>query len=143
MLVEFTFSASQTCNDIELDVKYLDQCWHVPCTTDAQNISFEIANHMQDQPQQIFLSMTGKSAAHTSIDSQGNIVNDIVMKVNSIVFDQIDVTDIFCSGQLIYTHDCNGNVPTFVDEFYGIIGCNGIIQIDFSTPIHLWFLKQI
>jgi hypothetical protein len=29
------------------------------------------------------------------------------------------------------------------DEFYGIIGCNGTVDIAFDTPISLWFIKHL
>jgi hypothetical protein len=143
MLVELVFSANQVCDDIKLYVRYLDRSWIVDCTTDTQTISLEIPDGPMNQQHQIVLEMTGKSSAHTSIDDQGNIIKDIMFNIDSIVFDQIDVHEIFCNGKQIYTHDFNGTQQEFLDDFYGKIGCNGTVVIDFTTPIHLWFLEHI
>jgi hypothetical protein len=86
--------------------------------------------------------MHGKNQTHTVVDSNNLIVSDCTVLVEHITFDGIDITDLYAKGKKCYTHDFNGTQPEFTDEFYGIMGCNGTVTIDFYTPIHIWLLEN-
>ena len=52
------------------------------------------------------------------------------------------VTDLYVNGNPCYYHvgsNNNQNGPTLTDEFYGFIGLNGEVQIEFTTPMWHWF----
>lgn len=145
MLIELILSSNVDCNDIatkiNLDAKNITS---VPCLKLAQKILIDVDEDTEDSINRILtVTLTGKSHKHTQIDDNDNIISDVVVNIDSIVFDEIDVTELFCSGQEIYQHDFNGTTDPFIDEFYGIIGCNGTISIAFTTPIYLWFLQQL
>ena len=90
----------------------------------------------------VTMSLQGKTHKHTEIDDQGNILSDCAVCIDSIVLDGIDVTEMFCQGLACYTHDTNGTTEKFLDEFYGFLGCNGDVCIEFTVPLYRWFLNN-
>ena len=45
--------------------------------------------------------------------------------------------------QAIYTHDFNGTKQQQQARFYGEMGCNGTVSLEFSTPCYLWLLENL
>lgn len=83
-----------------------------------------------------------KSPHSTKVDADGNIVQDVCAQVTNIVFDEIDVTQVI-TNLAEYTHDYNGTNEPTVTKFYGDLGCNGTVEVAFSTPIYLWLLEHM
>lgn len=88
------------------------------------------------------IEMMGKLPSDTEIDSQGQILSDRAITIENMAFDDIEL------GQLVidsatYTHDFNGSQDTIQDQFYGSLGCNGIVRIEFSSPVYLWMLENM
>jgi uncharacterized 2Fe-2S/4Fe-4S cluster protein (DUF4445 family) len=88
--------------------------------------------------QKIQIKFDGKTHHHTIVDSDGNITTDVALLVKKFEIEHINVTDVFCSGKKCYQHDFNGTSLSICDEFYGYIGCNGVVTFDFYCPIYLW-----
>jgi hypothetical protein len=86
--------------------------------------------------------MTNKTAEHTRIDEQGNIISDACLTISNLEFDEIELKQIFVD-KAIYTHDFNGTQPEIQDKFYGAMGCNGTVSLKFSTPMYLWLLENM
>ena len=140
LLIEF--SATSSCSDISIVGKHNNQIiYNQPLSIRMPNLSYDIDN--LEHKHQIQLIMSNKQPCHTVVDSQNQIVADSSMCVDSICFDTIDVTNLFCQGQAGYTHNFNGTKPLFTDEFFGVMGCNGTVNINFYTPIHVWFLDHL
>ena len=142
MHIELDFSANKKCEDIVLEV-YLDQnkLFQSTAQTTTQTIIYDIvevpANH------ELKLVMSGKNCTHTKLDSNGKILSDIFFKINRLEFEELDMTEVFCSGRRSrHRHSFNSTQPEFDDEFYGVIGCNGTVFIPFDTPIYLWLSKN-
>jgi len=95
-----------------------------------------------DGEHQLRVVISGKTAEHTQIDEQGNIMNDVVINIFNVTIDGIDVDQLF-HEKSVYTHDFNGTQPEIQDTFYGVAGCNGTISLEFSTPIYLWLLESM
>lgn len=142
MKVELFLTANCDNDDINMFVRHNKQTpVQLRCRNQTQNVCFDIDDY-QSLKHSLFIKMQGKMPCHTKVDSENNIVKDVVIKVDKIIINEIDVTDLFCCGSLCYQHDFNGTQDEIIDEFYGIIGCNGTVTISFSTPIHIWFLEQ-
>lgn len=93
--------------------------------------------------QTIKICMHGKNQTHTVIDEQGNIILDHAVLVEKILLDDIDVTELYCTGAECYIHNNNNSQSDkFLDQFYGYIGCNGEVNIEWSTPLNLWFIQK-
>ena len=113
------------------DSKYIDQSQII-----SVDLSDDEGNH------ELRFVMTGKTADHTKIDEQGNIVKDATLQLSDITIDGIDINQLF-QEQTVYTHDFNGTQPEIQDKFYGAAGCNGTISFRFTTPIYLWLLENM
>lgn len=86
--------------------------------------------------------LKNKTAEHTVLDAQGAIVQDSTILVENIQFDGIDIGHNILA-LAIYTHDCNGSDHMKQHKFYGEMGCNGTVELEFSTPIYHWFLENM
>ena len=142
MLVELVVGGDTDCAELSIEIMMDHHHVHkINCTSKDTTLGILVNEEPGTKLLQII--MNGKSGRHTVLDNQGKIVSDISVHVKKILFDSIDVTDQFCLGQKIYTHDFNGTDLPIQDEFYGIIGCNGTVDIAFDTPISLWFIKHL
>jgi hypothetical protein len=110
-------------------------------TLDHHVIEHEFVDSV-DAPHVLEIEMMGKLPRDTKIDSQGKILSDRAITIENIAFDEIAL------GQLVtdlatYTHNFNGSQDTIQDQFYGSMGCNGIVRIEFSSPVYLWMLENM
>lgn len=95
-----------------------------------------------DDQHQLTFCLSQKTAAHTTIDADGNIVDDLVVEIRDLCFDEIPLAQIFVE-HAVYEHDFNGTRQPITDRFYGTMGCNGTVSLKFSTPIYLWLLEHM
>ncbi len=86
--------------------------------------------------------MKNKTTAHTQIDANGNIVKDACLTISNVAFDEIELKQIFID-RAIYTHNFNGTQDEVNDKFYGAMGCNGSVKLEFSTPVYSWLLENM
>ena len=91
---------------------------------------------------QLRIVMSGKTADHTQVDDQGNIIKDATLQISTVTIDGIDINQLFLE-KCVYTHDFNGTQPEIQDTFHGVAGCNGTIVFEFTTPIYLWLLENM
>jgi hypothetical protein len=117
---------------IKHDLFYFDDCPH----TLKFNLSNDPSTH------RIQLLMSGKNHSHTKVDNNSAILSDIYAIIESIKIDQIEVKELFCNGLPCYVHNNNNHTADILDQFYGFIGCNGTISMDFYTPINQWFIEH-
>jgi hypothetical protein len=85
--------------------------------------------------------MSNKMSGHTQIDSNGNIVADSRLTVSDLEFDEIPLGQIVID-KAVYTHNFNGTAEETQSTFYGEIGCNGTVELKFTTPVYLWLLEN-
>ena len=116
------------------------------CILDQTHVSepCEVAHDLDDSDGEHVLRITlkNKLPAHTKIDALEQIVSDAMITVGNIAFDEIDCTQIV-SEQAVYRHNLNGTGPDIEDRFFGDMGCNGTVEIKFTTPIYLWLLENM
>lgn len=86
--------------------------------------------------------LKNKTSAHTTIDSEGNIVSDARLILTDLSFDEIKLEHTV-TELAVYTHDFNGTQSEIRDEFYGEMGCNGTVSLKFSVPIYIWLLEHL
>ena len=86
--------------------------------------------------------MRGKMPGHTQMSDSGEILNDRVIKISDVRFDDIELGYMFME-QSRYYHNNNDSTEPVVEQFYGTIGCNGRVEMRFSTPIYLWLLENM
>lgn len=141
LLIDYTFTQPQQQIEFAITIdgdKILSQ------RLDGQRHQFRYDFDDSDEfrPVEVLAAMSGKTQQHTVIDESGQIVADSAIMIDRIMIDGIDVTEIFCQGRTCYHHDGNGTCARFLDEFYGYMGCNGEVCIEYSLPLYEWFLKN-
>ena len=107
-----------------------------------EKIAFSHNISDDDREYQLCIVISGKTADHTKIDNQGNIIKDATLQISAVTIDSIDVNQLFLE-KCVYTHDFNGTQPKIKNSFHGVAGCNGTIVFEFTTPIYLWLLENM
>jgi hypothetical protein len=123
--------------EIRLDNQVIFLTTHVLDTIDFKyDIPDTDGNHCLE------FVMKNKTIEDTKIDAQGNIINDACLNISDLAFDGIKLGQIFIN-KAVYTHNFNGTQPAIEEKFYGDMGCNGTVSIEFSTPVYLWLLENM
>jgi hypothetical protein len=139
---KLSFNVSATGIDLRLcvsldDVVIYDQ----NPALESQIISHEFQD-TDDQEHILVFEMQGKLAAHTTVSDTGEILQDSVIKLSDIAFDDIALGYMFTELAQYY-HDTNGTTAPVIEPFYGVMGCNGRVELKFTTPIYLWLLENM
>jgi hypothetical protein len=95
-----------------------------------------------DGEHRLRIVLGGKTAEHTVVDDDGNILKDATVQISQVTIDKLDVDQLFLE-KCVYEHNFNGSQPDIKDSFHGVAGCNGTIIFEFSTPIYLWLLENM
>lgn len=142
-ITQISLDLSNKSQHTDLGIElWLDQCKffdHV-IGTGSHHVVHEFEE--QDGPHALHIVLKNKLAAHTQIDDQGHIISDAVINVNNIKIDGIDITQIVYQLSQ-YIHDTNGKNTMAVHQFYGDLGCNGKVELNFTAPVYLWMLENI
>ena len=117
------------------------KCLDINHVKQAQKISIELKDE-DDTEHELRLVLKNKTAEHTCIDEQGNILEDARLKITDMAFDDIQLGHMF-SEQAVYEHDFNGTGIVTKSKFYGELGCNGTLSLKFTTPMYLWLLEHM
>ena len=138
--LSFKLSATEAVLDFSVILDGKIQ-WQGCPGTDAQDITVEF-DDADDQSHVLEFVLSGKIPEHTQITEQDEIISDVLIKIQNIAFDGIEIDQIF-SELAEYHHDFNGSQPAIVGRFYGEMGCNGTVRMEFTTPIYLWLLENM
>ena len=95
-----------------------------------------------DGDHELRLILKNKKAEHTKIDDNGAIVSDATLTISGLAFDEIKLGHMV-TELATYTHDFNGTKELVQDQFYGEMGCNGVVGLRFTTPVYLWLLEHM
>jgi len=95
-----------------------------------------------DGEHELIFTLSKKTAEHTRVDADGNIVDDVVVTITDISFDEISLGYTLLENSS-YTHDFNGTGEPVTEKFSGTMGCNGTVTLKFSTPVYLWLLEHM
>ena len=116
------------------------------CVFDQEQVSkkVDVDHEFSDDDGEHVLRITlkNKLPEHTRVDDQNNIVSDALLSVTEISFDEIDCTQIV-QDLAIYRHNFNGTGLDIEDQFFGDLGCNGVVELKFTTPVYLWLLESM
>jgi hypothetical protein len=141
--INISFNLSTSNDDTQLgfeawvdDVRLVDIA-HVQGT---QLIT--IAVDEADGEHTLELILKNKKTSDTVIDADGAIVSDATLSISNLAFDEIKL------GHTItklarYVHNFNGTKELTQNPFYGEMGCNGTVSLEFTTPIYLWLLENM
>jgi hypothetical protein len=107
---------------------------------DEQQIQFEIAD--DDGEHELIFVLKNKKPSDTKVDKDGTIISDATLIIDNLLFDEIPLGYKF-TELAVYNHDANGTQAPIKDTFYNVMGCNGTVNLKFSTPIYLWLLEHM
>jgi hypothetical protein len=112
--------------------------------TDHVDQPCEIRHCFDDVDAQHLLSirLKGKTHSHTQIDTDGQITADARLCITDIKFDQVQLEQIV-TDLAVYRHDHNGTTEPVEEKFYGEMGCNGTVELKFTSPVYVWLLENL
>ena len=142
--VSITFNLSTTDAMAELGFEaWIDQRKFLDLdhVKEPQPVTVEL-DDQDDAEHELRLVLKNKTAEHTQVDEQGNIITDARLLITDVAFDEIRLGHMFFE-QAVYTHDFNGTGKATEDTFYGELGCNGTVSLKFATPMYLWLLEHM
>lgn len=139
--ISFDVSTSDQTAEIAVSVFIDNDCvFQTPHLQWPQKIQFSISD--DESVHELRIEISGKNDTHTTIDSEGNIVKDVVIQLSNFDMDGLDFNQLF-QEKTVYKHNFNGTKDTIDDQFFGTAGCNGTISFRFTTPIYLWLLENM
>lgn len=134
-----SFTACATGPDLQLRVRHNGQVLFEKALDSALEFHTEFTDH---DDHCLEIDMMGKLPGHTVIDNIGNIVSDRVIKLDNIALDGLELGQLFYD-LAEYTHNFNDTQDPITEKFYGIMGCNGTVKLNFSSPVYLWLLENM
>jgi hypothetical protein len=140
-IISFTLSTTDPAAGLGFEAWVDDKTYvDLEHVVEEQTISIEIPD--EDGEHSLRLVLKNKKATDTVIDEAGNIVSDAGLRISDMTFDGIKLGHML--DQLaVYRHDFNGTGKFIDDKFYGEMGCNGLLTVNFTTPIYLWLLENM
>lgn len=134
---QLVFHARATGPDLALTVRFNGQT--VAATiAGPRTFQFDFSDLGQHT---LCIELSNKLPQHTRVNAQGTIVEDRVIELGDFSINGIDITHIVpqCA---VYWHNSNQPGDYTADEFYGVMGCNGRVEISFVSPIRNWLIAQ-
>jgi len=139
---KLSFSVAASGPDLRLIVRLDDTViYDAEPVTNPTTVAYEF-DDTEERDHVVSFEMQGKRSDHTKISDTGQILEDRCVIITDIAFDDIQLGNMV-SEVAHYYHDTNGNTDSVIDQFYGTMGCNGRVEIHFSTPIYLWLLENM
>jgi hypothetical protein len=141
--IKITFSVSNTNPTVQLgfetwlDDQIVFDTDHVQQPTE---ISFPVNNTEMEHVLKMILK--NKCIDHTTVNDAGEITSDAVLEISNLAFDGIPLGQIV-TNNAVYTHDFNGTGTPGDHRFFGTMGCNGTVTLEFTTPIYIWLLENM
>lgn len=139
--ISFDLSSSDYSCDLGFKILYNDK---LLLNTEHVKARTPVAFALNAEPgeQQLQFVLKNKTADHTTIDDNGQIVKDAFLSISKFCINDIELGDKF-TMQCRYHHDFNGSQKPVVVPFYGDLGCNGEVVFAFHSPVYYWILELI
>jgi len=137
-----SLEACATGEDLVLEVKLNNQTkFNRVLSLAPELITFDF-DDIENSDHVLEIIMSGKQLDHTVLDNTGSIVKDRLIQISNVSLDKIDLGQLFLD-RAEYTHNFNGTAKTTQDRFFGDMGCNGIVRLEFTSPVYLWLLENM
>ena len=123
--------------DVLLNNKVVFTTEHVSAPA---TVTIDIVDDTEGEHELKFV-LKNKTNEHTRVDEHGNILNDAMLSVANVAFDNVKLGHVLVE-QAVYHHDTNGSQSLSEHKFYGNMGCNGHVSLKFTTPVYIWLLEH-
>lgn len=137
-----TFKATATGNDLKLTARLNGRVFFDQTLTQEEILIKTEFPDIDGETYRLEIEISGKLAEHTKVDDAGNIVEDRMIEISDFAIDDIALAQLF-TEKTQYHHDFNGSQAPIVDEFFGAMGCNGVVKFEFTTPVYIWMLENM
>lgn len=87
------------------------------------------------------VELSGKTSEHTRIDNDGRILQDIFVKLSQFKINSRSADELVWK-LAVYKHNYNNNGPDTAEKFYGIMGCNGKVELQIGSPVSVWLSEH-
>ena len=129
------------CADLNVELLVDNQSFYnnkvIPGTHSLEHIvDLDDGNHT------FSIVLSGKNTEHTKVNETGQIISDVLIEATNVCFDDINI-DQLISEQAVYTHNNNDTAELTEHKFYGPMGCNGTVTLNFTSPFYLWLLESM
>ena len=139
--ITFNLRSTSATKSIGVEIRFDDHLVYDNVSLiNKELIKIEIPNDEAEHSLKVILK--NKTVDHTVLDPLGAIVQDVNLVVDDIKFDNI-VAGHNILQLATYTHDYNGTDTLTQHKFYSEMGCNGTVELKFTTPIYLWLLEHM
>jgi hypothetical protein len=142
---KFSFELTPTNPDAELgfEVWINDQCvFNTEHVQEFCTVTGMLPDDNNDAEHTLKLVLKNKQTEHTQISETGEILNDSCLTISQLKFDDIEL-NFNLWKTAVYQHNVNGTSELTDHKFFGTMGCNGTVELKFSTPIYLWLLENM
>ena len=139
-LLQISFNVEPTAEPLTVSVLLDNETVWQQTVDKKSTVKFSFPDDTSEH--EIVLRLHDKTSGHTKVDEEGNILQDSLIAFSNFVVDDIDISQTFIEKSTYY-HNFNGNGAATIDEFFGIMGCNGAVNFKFSTPFYLWLLENM
>jgi hypothetical protein len=141
MKISCTINTTNADCELGMEIWLNDDCVFNDTHIKNQTLFEHVLSDL-DAEHQLRFVLKGKKSQHTQISNTGEILHDARLTISDLSFDEILLDQIFFENA-VYKHNFNGNGPETQQKFYGEIGCNGVVELNFSTPMYLWLLENM
>jgi uncharacterized YccA/Bax inhibitor family protein len=141
-MAAFEFAAATTSSPLQFSVSLDgDPVWQGQLGIQFRAFCVNVDND-RSLAHRITLEMQGKQPADTVIDTHGKIIQDNLVVIRDLAVEGLDLQPMLPLISTYY-HRSNGTGSLMQQAFYGTMGCNGHVDIDFRTPIYPWILDLL
>lgn len=116
----------------------------------APNITeyFEFDVSLSEESHELQISLLNKNSTDTEQDSEGNIIGDMLLNIDSIEIDEIDLGTLLWTASIYnpiypesYTDQDQKNIKDITNCVH--LGWNGIWRLPFTSPFYIWLLENL
>jgi hypothetical protein len=142
---KFSFELSPTNPNAKLGFEAWinDQCvFDTDHVVEPMLVTGVLPNDAVETEHTLKLVLKNKQAEHTTVSESGEILGDACLKISKLKFEDFELAFNILQTA-VYSHDFNGTAESIKQEFFDTMGCNGTVELKFSTPIYLWLLENM
>jgi len=141
----FSFELTPTNSTAELgfEVWINDQCVvSLDHVSECCTINGDLPDDSAEAEHTLKLILKNKQPGHTQVSDTGEILHDSCLIISQLKFDGIEL-GFNILQTAVYQHNVNDTSELTDHQFFGTLGCNGTVTLNFSTPIYIWMLENM
>lgn len=128
--LEIVTTSNFHTTDISVQVSFDGQVVTSLCCDGDQQILRHSFDDSDFQDHKVLIEMIGKT--------DRSDLCDFALTVSKFSLDRVDITDCVLNQELQYRHCYNGHSEWTCDVFSGVMGCDGQVIFEFSSPAYAW-----